>query len=82
MYFLFFSINTLDLFSIKGLSLQLNVYKKLSMNKYIITLYVQKFTFLPLYKKTLIKEFTRFHSIYIYLYINMYTVFSRLESKR
>ena len=52
------------------------------MNKYIITLYMQKCTFLPLYKKTLIKEFTRFYSIYIYLCINMYTVFSRLASKR
>lgn len=52
------------------------------MNKYIITLCMQKYTSLPLYKKTLIKEFTRFHSIYIYLYINIYTAFSRLESKK
>lgn len=43
---------------------------------------MQKYTSLPLYKKTLIKEFTRFHSIYIYLYINIYTAFSRLESKK
>ena len=30
---------------------------------------MQKLTSLPLYKETLRKEFTRFHSIYIYIYI-------------